>query len=52
MIYDADGKEVFRKYRRTITSMFDICIRYTLDTHFWKNVVISTIADAQLTAFQ
>jgi len=23
--------------------MFDICIRYTLDTHFWKNVVISTI---------
>jgi len=24
--------------------MFDICIRYTLDTHFWKNVVISTIA--------
>jgi len=26
--------------------MFDICIRYTLDTHFWKNVIISTIADA------
>jgi len=26
--------------------MFDICIRYTLDTRFWKNVVISTIADA------
>jgi len=26
--------------------MFDICIRYTLDTHFWKNVVISKIADA------
>jgi len=23
--------------------MFDICIRYTLDTYFWKNVVISTI---------
>jgi len=26
--------------------MLDICIRYTLDTHFWKNVAISTIADA------
>jgi len=26
--------------------MFDICIRHTLDTRFWKNVVISTIADA------
>jgi len=26
--------------------MLDICIRYTLDTHFWKNVVISTITEA------
>jgi len=23
--------------------MFDICIRYALDTCFWKSVVISTI---------
>ena len=32
--------------------MFDICIRYTLDTSFWKNVVISMITDERLTAFQ